>query len=83
MFLTTKFGKPAKDQTVEVEQGAEVFRSYGSPVAKRDEDGNVTLHPDYWDYSTTTGYYRNQFLGEGIAATRDKIKRGEYKLERF
>ena len=33
-----------------------------------------------WDYSRTTGKYRNEFLGEGIAETRAKIKKGIYKL---
>jgi len=40
----------------------------------------VKLDKQYWDYSKTTGKYRNKFLGEGIADTRKKIKDGEYKL---
>ena len=40
----------------------------------------VYLDESDWDYSVTTGKYRNQFLGEGIAETRKKIASGEYKL---
>jgi len=40
----------------------------------------IILDSYYWDYSRTTGKYRNQFLGEGIADTRAKIESGEYKL---
>lgn len=56
------------------------FQSYSSIIAKRDYKGNVILDENKWDYSVTTGKYRNQFLGEGIAETRKKIASGEYKL---
>ena len=35
----------------------------------------------YWDYSRTTGKYRNNFLNEYTDETRSKIKSGEYKLK--
>ena len=41
----------------------------------------VSLDKNKWDYSTTTGRYRNRFLGENINATRKKIKDGTYKLD--
>ena len=44
------------------------------------KNGKITLDSYYWDYSVTTGKYRNQFLNEGIAETRKKIKEGIYKL---
>ena len=40
----------------------------------------MCIRDSYWDYSRTTGVYRNQFLGEGIVNTRAKIESGEYKL---
>ncbi len=40
----------------------------------------VFLDAKYWDYSRTTGNYRNDFLDENIAETRKKIESGEYKL---
>jgi hypothetical protein len=43
-------------------------------------DGSIVLDNYYWDYSVTTGRYRNEFLNEGIAETRKKIASGEYQL---
>jgi len=60
-----------------------VFQSYDSVVAKIttwEEDTTVELDINNWDYSTTTGKYRNQFLGETKKETEAKIKSGEYKL---
>lgn len=57
-----------------------VFQSYSSVIAIRSLEGGVTLDETYWDYSVTTGRYRNEFLGEGIAETRKKIESGEYAL---
>ena len=55
------------------------FQSYNSIIAKRTKD-KIFLDEKFWDYSTTTGKYRNQFLNEGIADTRKKIKSGIYVL---
>ena len=41
---------------------------------------DVELDQKYWNYSNTTGKYRNIFLNENITETRKKIKSGEYKL---
>jgi hypothetical protein len=38
------------------------------------------LDKDSWDYSRTTGKYRNLFLEESKAETESKIKKGIYKL---
>ena len=56
------------------------FQSYNSIIAKRTNEGKIFLDEKFWDYSTTTGKYRNQFLNEGIAETRKKIKEGIYTL---
>lgn len=53
--------------------------SYGTLIAGIIK-GKVYLNENYWDYSSTTGKHRNQFLGEGIAETRKKIKSGEYQF---
>lgn len=62
------------------DEGNRFFQSYGSVIAKRERGGRVLLDAHYWDYSRTTGKYRNQFLGEGIEATRKKIESGIYTL---
>ena len=58
-----------------------VFQSYSTIIAFRPASGaSVVLDTDSWDYSTTTGKYRNIFLGEDKRATEKKIKSGEYIL---
>lgn len=56
-----------------------VFQSYSSIIAAK-VDGKIYLDKDKWDYSVTTGKYRNQFLGESKKETEKKIKSGEYIL---
>lgn len=67
----------------------ETFQSYDSVIARRTiwdvpaterHEVRIELDRNYWDYSTTTGKYRNRFLGENKAETLKKIKSGEYKL---
>lgn len=61
----------------------EVFQSYQSVIAERivwEDRTEIRLDANYWDYSTTTGKYRNQFLGEDKATTQKKINSGEYVL---
>ncbi len=40
----------------------------------------IYLDTDKWDYSITTGRYRNIFLGETKAETQKMIDSGEYIL---
>lgn len=87
-FLITDEGRGALGNFIK----RETFQSYNSVIAvrtiwdKKDCEGfktnniDIELDEKYWDYSTTTGKYRNMFLGEGIEETRKKIKSGEYKL---
>lgn len=57
------------------------FQSYNSIIAfKPNGKRRIQLDEYYWDYSRTTGKYRNQFLNECIAETRAKIKSKEYLL---
>lgn len=61
----------------------EVFQSYDSVIAIRTfwpDEIRIELDKEYWDFSTTTGKYRNKFLNETIAETRVKIASGEYVL---
>ena len=80
MRLATKFGNGPKDQEIVFKNGAEYFVSYGTNIVRYESKDSIILDKNYWDYSATTGYYRNQFLGEGIAETRKNIKSGVYKL---
>ena len=57
------------------------FQSYDSIIAFI-PFGNkpVQLDKNYWDYSVTTGKYRNRFLSEYKAETEQKIENKIYKL---
>lgn len=77
-FVTNR-GNAAANQFI-IEDGLKtIFQSYNSIIAVK-EKGEVTLDKHRWDYSNTTGKYRNMFLGETKAETERKIKEGIYKL---
>ena len=77
--MTSTRGNKVPNQFLITDNGVEYFQSYNSIIAKR-SNGKIYLDDYYWNYSVTTGKYRNQFLGEGIAETRKKIASGEYTL---
>ena len=56
------------------------FQSYKSVIAFIPFVGKTQLDSKYWDYSVTTGKYRNIFLGEDKKTTEKKIASGEYEL---
>ena len=55
-----------------------LFKSYDSIIAVK-QGGKVYLGRD-WNYSRTTGKYRNMFLGEDGKRTETKLKNGTYVL---
>ena len=73
----------APHATVLQEAGSETLYHYGSPIARRYDDGKVLLHPTYWDYSVTTHKVRGRFLGEKTAETRKHIADGTYEIREF
>ena len=80
--ITNNNGNKVANQFIIDGKNKETFQSYDSIIAVRNKTTNkITLDSYFWDYSVTTGKYRNQFLGEGINETRKKIKNGIYKLK--
>ena len=78
----TRGGATAASQFLISDSRFDIFQSYESIIAKRcKRTGAITLDSFYWDYSVTTGRYRNEFLGEGIAETRARIDSKEYSLK--
>ena len=62
-----------------------IFQSYNSVVCEVFMNGGLGFEKvvhfgKNWDYSKTTGKYRNIFLGETKKETEAKIKSGEYIL---
>ena len=80
-MTSPRTGRPVANQFIVTDEsnGIEWFQSYKSMIARKC-DNNVQLDSYYWNYSVTTGKYRNQFLGETKAETQAKIDSGEYIL---
>jgi len=80
--FTSNNGNTIANQFLITEKNKQTFQSYKSIIAVKNYKTQKTyLDEYYWNYSVTTGKYRNQFLGEGISETRKKIESGEYKLK--
>lgn len=77
--LTSSRGNTVPNQFEIIDGNRRVFQSYNSVICVV-ENGKVTLDAYYWDYSVTTGKYRNIFLGETKKETEAKIKAGVYQL---
>jgi len=78
-MTSTSGNKVANQFLITDDDGNQYFQSYESIIAKKSlDDGIIYLDSYYWDYSVTTGKYRNAFLGESIAETRKKIASGRY-----
>lgn len=79
--LTSNKGNKIANQFEIRSENALYFQSYDSIIVKKDfETRQVYLDQTYWDYSKTTGKYRNIFLGEDKKETEKKIKAGIYIL---
>ena len=77
--MTSSSGNPVANQFIIRDNNREIFQSYNSTIAIKCM-GKVQLDLNCWNYSPTTGKYRNMFLGETIRQTRAKIDSGEYIL---
>ena len=77
--MTSNNGNKIANQFVIYTDNGSIFQSYNSSIVKIDS-GKTYLDKDTWDYSKTTGKYRNIFLNEKKKDTENKIKSGEYIL---
>ena len=74
-------GSTIKNQFIILDGEYEYFQSYNSVIAQRHiSSGVVKFDKNYWDYSVTTGKYRNQFLGMDKKTTEKAIKNNEIIL---
>ena len=69
-----------KNQFILTTSEGKYFQSYESVIVFIPNDGKIQLDSTYWDYSKTTGKYRNQFLNETKKETEQKIASGQYIL---
>lgn len=77
---TTRFH--VKNQFLLYADDGTYFQSYDSIIAFKPNAhaDKIQLDEYYWNYSKTTGKYRNLFLGEDRKETERKIKAGDYVL---
>ena len=61
--MTSNKGNKIANQFVIYTDNASIFQSYNSTIVKIDS-GKIYLDESKWNYSTTTGKYRNIFLNE-------------------
>ena len=77
--MVSNNGNKVPNQFIIIDNDTTYFQSYESIIVKINR-GKVYLDRDKWDYSRTTGRYRNIFLGETKKETESKIASGEYIL---
>lgn len=78
--MTGRTGRPVANQFIITHDEGQFFQSYETVIAFRSRKGDLYLDRDAWDYSTTTGKYRNQFTGLDRAETERRIRSGEIVL---
>lgn len=66
-------GNSVPNQFIITTSEGEFFKSYNSIIAFIPNKGKIQLDKKYWNYSSTTGKYRNQFLSETKKETQEKI----------
>jgi len=79
--MTSSNGNTVPNQFIVKTERGTFFKSYDTIIAWEKPDGKIVLDARKWDYSKTTGKYRNQFLSETKMETERKIKSGEYFLD--
>ena len=79
-MTSNKGNKIANQFIIYDDNSNKYFQSYKSVIAKMYFNGKIYLDKNFWDYSVTTGKYRNIFLNETKKETEKKIKSGEYIL---
>lgn len=78
-MISNRSGRLVSNQFQIYVNDAVYFQSYRTVIACVHQ-GKTILDPN-WNCSRTTGKYRNQFLGETIKETKNKIKSGEYTIQ--
>jgi hypothetical protein len=77
--MTGRSGQPVKNQFIIEDGKSTIFQSYDSIIAMK-SGGRTYLDKYKWDYSTTTGKYRNQFLGMNKKQIEQAIEDGAIYL---
>ena len=83
--ITSTNGNKIANQFIitDEDNGHTYFQSYSTIIVKKyvgQTQQHTFLDQKYWNFSNTTGKYRNIFLNETIKDTKAKIKNGTYIL---
>jgi len=80
--MTSSRGNDVPNQFIIHTIDGEYFQSYNAIIAFRPKSWNkkIQLDRNSWDYSVTTGKYRNSFLNMNKKETIKKIESGEIEL---
>ena len=79
MRSTRSYNRITNQFEIQTDEGV-YFQSYQTVIAFKPITGKIQLDSSHWDYSRTTGKYRNMFLDENKKTTESKIASGEYEL---
>lgn len=79
--MTSSRGNTVPNQFIIYTPKGAYFQSYDSIIALRKNDGSIILDKTYWNYSVTTGRYRNDFLGMNKKETQDLIDCKSIKMK--
>jgi hypothetical protein len=85
--MTSRSGNVVPNQTILSDMTGKTFVSYGSKIVYQSKDRGsdglpleIIVDEHYWDYSRTTGKYRNEFMNMGVQDVRNYIKECRIKL---
>lgn len=78
-MTSDRSGREVANQFIITDGNKTLFQSYSSPIVEIDRTAKtITVYAD-WDYSVTTGKYRNQFMSdEGFSPMASKKGFAEY-----
>lgn len=80
--ITGRTGDAVKNQFILKYENGQVFQSYNSVIAVNIWDDDKYYIGRDWDYSTTTGKYRNIFFGFDKKELQKMFKNGRAVLVR-
>ena len=66
-MVSPRTGEPVANQFIIEDDNKVVFQSYDSMIVEIDYKNNTLTIGEDWDYSRTTGKYRNAFFNEYMA----------------
>lgn len=78
--MTGRTGDAVKNQFILKYENGEVFQSYESIIAVNIWNDNKYYIGKHWDYSTTTGKYRSEFLKCDKKELQKMLKNGRAVL---